>query len=417
MAWPNIGNYNQAILNPETSLVDTDLRRGTPATGPVGKGRRPHLWPGGLAVVYKISNGSKQYAVKCFTKPVPKNLERRYNLLSHQLKNLQLPSLVGFGYSRDGIFIKGKFNGVFPIVKMDWVSGLELQDYVEEYRFQSKSLRNLARDWLTLVSRLRSAGIAHGDFQHGNILVADDGQIRLVDYDGMFVPALSDEPPEETGHPNFRHPQRSLQDYNEHMDNFSALVIYLSLLAVAAEPRKLWDYHNENNLIFDKKDFISPGQTDIWRHLNNSSDPEVRRLTGLLKNYCFGSMASVPGLEEVVLSGAQRIFRAIWPGRQGQSRVDIVEPKTPVTRLSPGIFEKRKKKFVKARESKKTSRVLICRNGHVIKEADLHCEECRKISRKDQDCWIYGPRIAPCCGREIPDKSPYCPFCGELTGW
>jgi thiamine kinase-like enzyme len=36
---------------------------------------------------------------------------------------------------------------------------------------------------------LNRAGVAHGDLQHGNILVAN-GKPKLIDYDGMYVPAL-----------------------------------------------------------------------------------------------------------------------------------------------------------------------------------------------------------------------------------
>ena len=44
-----------------------------------------------------------------------------------------------------------------------------------------------------MTADLERHGIAHGDLQHGNLLVAADGTFRLVDYDGMYVPALRGE--------------------------------------------------------------------------------------------------------------------------------------------------------------------------------------------------------------------------------
>jgi hypothetical protein len=64
-----------------------------------------------------------------------------------------------------------------------------------------------------LASRLREAGVAHGDLQHGNVLLVpatdtDRLSLKLVDYDGMFVPALTGAQTGEVGHPAYQHPQR-----------------------------------------------------------------------------------------------------------------------------------------------------------------------------------------------------------------
>src|SRR5207248_10425515 len=62
------------------------------------------------------------------------------------------------------------------------------------------------------VRHLEAAKVAHGDLQHGNILVRG-GSIQLVDYDGMWVPALSGRDATEIGHRAYQHPERSGQDY------------------------------------------------------------------------------------------------------------------------------------------------------------------------------------------------------------
>src|SRR5438093_695743 len=82
-----------------------------------------------------------------------------------------------------------------------------------------------------LAAGLREAGMAHADLQHGNVLLIPGSKdnalaLRLVDYDGMYVPALADRPSGELGHPNYQHPLRVDQaGYNPGVDRFSHLVI------------------------------------------------------------------------------------------------------------------------------------------------------------------------------------------------
>ena len=54
------------------------------------------------------------------------------------------------------------------------------------------SLRGLAR-------HLQEHGIAHGDIQPANIIVQDATHLRLIDYDGMFVPQLARLPMQNSG--------------------------------------------------------------------------------------------------------------------------------------------------------------------------------------------------------------------------
>jgi hypothetical protein len=120
--------------------------------------------------------------------------------------------------------------------------------------------------------------VAHGDLQHGNILVRS-GSIQLVDYDGMWVPALRGRHATETGHRAYQHPERSGQDYGQEIDRFSALVIYLSLAALERDAT-LWErFHTGDNLIFVQKDFQQAGRSAIWQQLSRIGSREIDRLT------------------------------------------------------------------------------------------------------------------------------------------
>jgi hypothetical protein len=162
-------------------------------------------------------------------------------------------------------------------------------------------LEELAVQWRGVVARLRQARTAHGDLQHGNILVNSQKQIRLVDYDGFFIPTLHANPPQESGHPNYQHPERLQRGYYaENADAFAALVIYLSLRALHADPTLWTTFHTGENLIFKAADFVQPGRTPIWSRVQNSSAPEVRQLATALAEYCRGAVAAVPNLEAVL---------------------------------------------------------------------------------------------------------------------
>jgi hypothetical protein len=151
---------------------------------------------------------------------------------------------------------------------------------------EKELLEKLAEKFIDSVIEMEKNNIAHGDLQHGNILVGvKDGSIRIyfVDYDGIFIPQFRGEEAPELGHPNYQHPRRSKKHYNEKIDRFSALIIYLSILAIANDP-KLWDkYYNEDNLIFTMKDFEYPESSEVILELSNSNSEKVHKLVMFLQ--------------------------------------------------------------------------------------------------------------------------------------
>src|SRR5438105_8884460 len=145
---------------------------------------------------------------------------------------------------------------------MDWVAGFTLNDFVKRNLDKPQALQSLADSWVLLARLLRELKLAHGDLQHGNVLLVpgETFPIKLVDYDGMFVPALAKKPSGEVGHPAYQHPQR-LRDatYDADVDCFPVLVIYVAIRALIAGGRSLWDrYDNGDNLLWRRQDFEAP---------------------------------------------------------------------------------------------------------------------------------------------------------------
>lgn len=285
-----MSDYQEAIQSPRLCFSDGELKSGTPALNPLGL---PQPITGGFASVYQVRNGKGRWAVRCFLHRIA-DLRERYALISQSLKKNPLRFMVGFDYLPEGIRVKG---GWYPALKMEWVNGDTLNIHVQKSLKSPKALLKLAERWTDLVESLERSGIAHGDLQHGNILV-QDGQLRLIDYDGMFVPALKGRGSHEKGHPAYQHPERSGPDFDAQVDRFSALVIHLSLLALAKEPR-LWQcFYEDDNLIFRRADFASPEHSRVFQALEGVSDPLVVKLTQSLRRACQGNLADVPRLKE-----------------------------------------------------------------------------------------------------------------------
>jgi hypothetical protein len=312
MGWPRNTDYHEAVQNPALCFSDAELRQGQPDLDALGL---PRPRAGNFADVYQIQCAATghNWAVKCFTRHVS-GLQGRYHAISAHLKQADLPFTVDFTYLDEGIRIRGEW---FPVVKMHWVEGFPLNEFVKDSLDRPALLTALAELWLRLARRLREAAIGHGDLQHGNILLVPGDKtnvvgLRLIDYDGMYVPALAMCPSGEVGHPHYQHPERMHErTYGPEVDRFAHLVIYTALRGLAVGGRSLWERHdNGDNLLFRRDDFEQPGISALFQELWRLEDPEARALAGHLLLAAQGPVGRVPLLEDLVQDGAVRFLMA-----------------------------------------------------------------------------------------------------------
>ncbi len=282
-AWPLNIDFTIAVQNPHLCFGDPDLKQASTAKNSRG---RVLLWSGNFATVYKLTKGNRSWAVRCFTRIPQSDVQQRYRLISEYLSQHPIPYLVDFEFLTQGILVKGEW---YPILKMDWVQGSEIDRYIGEHIDDSQVLLRLDQQLKQLQKDLQQVGIAHGDLQHGNIMVDSQGELKLVDYDGMYVPALRGAPPLEVGHPNYQPPMRSTKDFGDRLDEFSFEVISLSLRALASQPN-LWEtFHEDNkNLIFRQNDFQEPELSPVFQSIANIPDDETRALCDRLIRRCHG---------------------------------------------------------------------------------------------------------------------------------
>lgn len=180
---------------------------------------------------------------------------------------------------------------------------------------------------------LHKSGVSHGDLQHGNIMVLPRGELRLVDYDSMYVPRMQNVPDEIKGIAGYQHPARSRQKYRSpNSDYFSELVIYTSIRMLASHPG-LWRKYNlgdTETMLFTEADITSGGTSEIFRLIE--SDRDVRNLGRAVKDALRQpTLDRIVPLEEIVNGQSETIAEIIsdrWR-KQGylfnpfQSNVDI----------------------------------------------------------------------------------------------
>lgn len=291
MAWPAMSDYQDAVQHPGLCFSDADLRAGTAVENTLGL---PKPISGNFASVYQIECGRTTYAARCFLRPdSDRSRETRYAKIDRHLQGVGLPYTVDFQYLERGMLVRGEW---YPILKMEWLEGDTLDVYVERKRRDSSAVCEVARQFLEMTIDLARCDIAHGDLQHGNILVVDEA-IRLIDYDGMYVPGLETLPSDEVGHRNYQDPGRTAANYGPGIDNFSAWVIFLSLLALSMQP-SLWDAlcAGEECLLFRQEDFTNPQSSAAFQGLSRVGDDQFGELVSAFKDQLASRVREIPPL-------------------------------------------------------------------------------------------------------------------------
>jgi hypothetical protein len=273
MPFPRGDEYNLAIQSPPLCFTDAELKACLPELTALGL---PKPYSGGFTTTYKLKGARKTWAVRCFTREVPE-LQFRYAAISKALSQRISSAFVKAKYIEKGIQVNGQFQ---PVIKMQWIKGDLLNVYIGKNLKKPEKLQKLAADFLLLSKKLEENGIAHGDLQHGNIIVKA-GRLYLIDYDGMFVPALSGRKANELGHPNYQHPARDNTFFDEKMDRFSVWVIYLGIMAVSFRPELWKKYDDRENILFRKTDFYEPERSALCKELSHI--PEIKALSDAFK--------------------------------------------------------------------------------------------------------------------------------------
>ena len=260
MQYPLISEYVKAIQDAGDNL--DKLSYLTPVQDDHGE---PYRSSGAFAVVFKMLDKStgKYYALKCFTEEQEGRADA-YRQIADELDLLDSPYITSVKYMEKELFVDSQCEeDEFPVLLMDWVDGETMEAYIAANYHNQSAMSMLCYRFGKMAAWLRSQSFAHGDVKPDNIIIRPDGSLTLVDYDGMFVSSMKGSQSPTIGTKDFSHPLRTMDDFDETIDDFSLASIALSLKAISMNSTLLDTYGASDRLLFSENDYRNPASSKV----------------------------------------------------------------------------------------------------------------------------------------------------------
>lgn len=279
MQYPLISEYLAAIREANENL-DT-LSHLVPVQDKYGE---PYRSSGAFAVVFKMKDEQtgKCYALKCFTEEQEGRAEA-YRQIAEELEFVDSPYITSVKYLEKELFVDSNCEDEeFPVLLMDWIEGETMETYIAANYTDTHAMAMLCYRFCKMAAWLRSQSFAHGDIKPDNIMVRPDGTLTLVDYDGMFVPAMKGQKSPTIGTKDFSHPLRTIDDFDENIDDFALASIALSLKAISLNPAMLNEYGASDRLLFSATDYLDLSKSKTIATLQGLlADEETKTLLSM----------------------------------------------------------------------------------------------------------------------------------------
>ena len=279
MQYPLISEYLAAIRD-----ADDNLDKLSHLVPVLDKYDEPYRSSGAFAVVFKMKDEQtgKCYALKCFTEEQEGRAEA-YRQIAEELEFVYSPYITSVKYLEKELFVDSNCEDEeFPVLLMDWIEGETMETYIAANYTDTHAMSMLCYRFCKMAAWLRSQSFAHGDIKPDNIMVRPDGTLTLVDYDGMFVPAMKGQKSPTVGTKDFSHPLRTIDDFDETIDDFALASIALSLKAISLNPSLLDEYGASDRLLFSAADYIDLSKSNTLTALQGLlADEEARTLMSM----------------------------------------------------------------------------------------------------------------------------------------
>ena len=279
MQYPLISEYLAAIRDAHDNL--DKLSHLVPVLDNYGE---PYRSSGAFAVVFKMKDEQtgKCYALKCFTEEQEGRAEA-YRQIAEELEFVNSPYITFVKYMEKELFVDSNCkDNEFPVLLMDWIEGETMETYIADHYMDNYAMSMLCYRFCKMAAWLRSQPFAHGDIKPDNIMVRSDGTLTLVDYDGMFVPAMKGQKSPTIGTKDFSHPLRTIDDFDETIDDFALASIALSLKAISLNPSLLDEYGASDRLLFSAADYLDLSKSKIMTALQGLlADEETKTLLSM----------------------------------------------------------------------------------------------------------------------------------------
>ena len=271
MQYPLISEYVRAIQDASNNL--DKLAHLVPVLDDHGE---PYRSSGAFAVVFKMKDEQtgKCYALKCFTEEQEGRTEA-YCQIADELEFVDSSYITSVKYLDKEIFVDSSCEeDEFPVLLMDWIDGETMENNIAENYQDNYAMAMLCYRFCKMAAWLRSQPFAHGDIKPDNIMVRPDGNLTLVDYDGMFVPAMKGQKSPTIGTKDFSHPLRTVDDFDETIDDFALTSIALSLKAISLKPSLLDEYGAADRLLFSAEDYRDLSKSKVLAALQELMNVE-----------------------------------------------------------------------------------------------------------------------------------------------
>ena len=279
MQYPLISEYLAAIRDAHDNL--DKLSHLVPVLDSYGE---PYRSSGAFAVVFKMRDEQtgKCYALKCFTEEQEGRAEA-YRQIAEELEFVASPYITSVKYLEKELFVDSNCeDNEFPVLLMDWIEGETMETYIADHYMDNYAMSMLCYRFCKMAAWLRSQPFAHGDIKPDNIMVRPDGTLTLVDYDGMFVPAMKGQKSPTIGTKDFSHPLRTIDDFDETIDDFALASIALSLKAISLNPSLLDEYGASDRLLFSAADYLDLSKSKTMTALQGLlADEETKTLLSM----------------------------------------------------------------------------------------------------------------------------------------
>ena len=279
MQYPLISEYLAAIRDAHDNL--DKLSHLVPVLDNYGE---PYRSSGAFAVVFKMQDEQtgKCYALKCFTEEQEGRAEA-YRQIAEELEFVNSPYITFVKYLEKELFVDSNCeDNEFPVLLMDWIEGETMETYIADHYMDNYAMSMLCYRFCKMAAWLRSQPFAHGDIKPDNIMVRSDGTLTLVDYDGMFVPAMKGQKSPTIGTKDFSHPLRTIDDFDETIDDFALASIALSLKAISLNPSLLDEYGASDRLLFSAADYLDLSKSKTMTVLQDLlADEETKTILSM----------------------------------------------------------------------------------------------------------------------------------------
>ena len=279
MQYPLISEYLAAIRDAQDNL--DKLSHLVPVLDNYGE---PYRSSGAFAVVFKMKDEQtgKCYALKCFTEEQEGRAEA-YRQIAAELEYVDSPYITPVKYLEKELFVNSNCeDDEFPVLLMDWIEGETMETYIADNYTDNYAMSMLCYRFCKMSAWLRSQSFAHGDIKPDNIMVRPDGTLTLVDYDGVFVPAMKGQKSPTIGTKDFSHPLRTIDDFDETIDDFALASMALSLKAISLNPSLLDEYGASDRLLFSAADYLDLSKSKTMTALQGLlADEETKALLSM----------------------------------------------------------------------------------------------------------------------------------------